>query len=84
MMNSKHRKNVTRNFEELTFKEQNHAMNRNALQFRRQIILHLRKATAEGRCTREVLKGRVRLLERIFGHYAEQIETPVISHKFKQ
>jgi hypothetical protein len=78
MFNSRHHKNVTKSFEELSFKEQNHALNRNALQFRRQIIVHLRKAKAEGRSTREVLKGRVRLLERIFGHYAEEIETPVI------
>jgi hypothetical protein len=76
MLHPKRHKTVTKNFEELTFTEQNHAMNRNALQFRKQLTAHLRKARAEGRCTKTVLKGRIRLLDRIFGHYAKEIETP--------
>ena len=79
MLNSRRHKNVSKNFEDMTFKEQNQAMNRNALQFRRQLIIHLRKAKADGRCTREVLNGRVRLLGRIFENHAKEIETPEIS-----
>lgn len=79
MLHPKRHKTVTKNFEELTFTEQNHAMNRNALQFRKQLNAHLRKARAEGHCTKTVLKGRIRLLDRIFGHYAKEIETPTIS-----
>ena len=63
----------------MTFKEQNHAMNRNALQFRRQLMLHLRKAKTDGQCTKTVLNGRVRLLGRIFGNYAKEIDTPSLS-----
>jgi hypothetical protein len=79
MLHPRRHKTVTKNFEELTFTEQNHAMNRNALQFRKQLTAHLRKARAEGHCTKTVLKGRIRLLDRIFGHYAKEIETPSIS-----
>jgi len=63
----------------MTFKEQNHAMNRNALQFRRQLIIHLRTAKAHGQCPKEVLNGRARLLRRIFDNHAKEIETPAIS-----
>jgi hypothetical protein len=79
MLNARRHKTVTKTFEELTFKEQNHAMNRNALEFRKQLTAHVRKAKAEGRCTKEVLTGRLRLLDRIFGHYANEIEKPGIS-----
>ena len=63
----------------MTFKEQNQAMNRNALQFRRQLMLHLRKAKADGQCTKEVLNSRVRLLGRVFGNYSKEIEAPALS-----
>ena len=79
MLNSRRHKTVTKSFEELTFREQNHAMNRNALQFRKQLTAHLRKAKAEGHCTATVLRGRLRPLDRIFGHYAKEIETPSIT-----
>jgi hypothetical protein len=79
MLNSRRHKNVSKNFEDMTFKEQNQAMNRNALQFRRQLIIHLRTAKADGRSTREVLNGRVRLLRRIFENHAKEIESPAIS-----
>jgi hypothetical protein len=76
MLNVRRHKTVTKTFEELTFKEQNHAMNRNALEFRKQLTAHVRKAKSEGRCAKEVLKGRLRLLDRIFGYYANDIEKP--------
>ena len=79
MLNSRRHKNVPKKFEDMTFKEQNHAMNRNALQFRRQLMLHLRKAKADGQCTKAVLNGRVRLLGRIFGNYSKEIEAPALS-----
>ena len=79
MLNSSRHKNVSKNFEDMTFQEQNHAMNRNALQFRRQLILHLRKAEADGRCTKEVLNRRIRLLGRIFDHHSKKLETPTTS-----
>jgi hypothetical protein len=79
MMNSKRHKTVSKSFEEMTFKEQNHAMNRNALQFRRQLAIHLRTAKADGRSTKEVLNGRVRLLRHVFKSHAKEIDTPAIS-----
>jgi hypothetical protein len=78
-MNSRRHKTATKSFEELTFKEQNHAMNRNALEFRKQLTAHVRKAKEEGHCTQKVLTGRLRLLDRIFGHYAHEIDKPAIS-----
>jgi hypothetical protein len=79
MLNSRRHKHVSKKFEDMTFKEQNHALNRNALQFRRQLMLHLRKAEADGQCKKTVLKGRVRLLGRIFGNYSKEIEAPALS-----
>jgi hypothetical protein len=73
MMNSRRHKTVSKNFEDMTFKEQNRAMNRNALQFRRQLIIHLRTAKADGQCPKEVLDGRVRLLGRLFEGHAKEI-----------
>ena len=83
MMNTKRHKTATKSFDELTFREQNLAMNRSAVEFRKQLTAHVRKAKAEGHCTKEVLKGRIRLLDRIFGHYAHEIETPAVlgSHR---
>jgi leucyl-tRNA synthetase len=79
MLNPRRHRTVTKSFEELTFKEQNQAMNRNFIQFRKQLQAHVQKAKTEGRCTKEVLKTRVRLLDRILGHYAEEIKKPAIS-----
>jgi hypothetical protein len=76
MLNSARHKNVSKNFEDMTFKEQNQAMNRNALQFRRQLIVHLRTAKADGRSAKEVLNGRVRLLGHIFENHFKEIEAP--------
>jgi hypothetical protein len=63
----------------MSFKEQNHAMNRTALQFRRQLAIHLRAAKSHGRCPKEVLNGRVRLLGRLFESHAREIETSASS-----
>ena len=84
MLSTRRHKTVIKSFEDLTFQEQNQAMNRNVLQFRKQLHAHVRKAKAEGRCTKEVLKSRVRLLDRIFGHYAKEIATPAISVSDRQ
>jgi hypothetical protein len=78
MLNQRRHKTATKSFDELTFEEQNHAMNRNALEFRTQLASHVRKAQAEGRCAKTILRGRLRLLDRIFGHYAKEIETPAV------
>ena len=79
MMNSKRHKTVSKNFEDMTFREQNHAMNRTALQFRRQLVIHLRAAKAHGRSPKDVLNGRVRLLGRLFESHAREIETSASS-----
>jgi len=60
----------------MSFKEQNHAMNRNALQFRRQLMIHLHRAKADGHCTKTVLDRRARLLGRVL----ENLKTAVGSH----
>lgn len=78
MLNQRRHKSVRKSFDELTFEEQNHAMNRNALEFRAQLASHVRKARAEGHCTKAVVRGRLRLLDRIFGPYAKEIESPAI------
>ena len=75
MLNVRRHKIVTKSFEDLTFKEQNQAMNRNALQFRKQLNAHVRKAKAEGHCEKEVVKGRIRLLNRILGHHAAELQS---------
>jgi hypothetical protein len=79
MVNSRRHKTVSKSFEDMTFKEQNHAMNRNALQFRRQLAIHLRTAKADGHSPKEVLNGRVRLLGHIFKNHAREIETTATS-----
>jgi len=78
MLNARRHKNVSKNFEDMTFKEQNQAMNRNALQFRRQLAIHLRTAKAHGQCPKEVLKGRHRLLRRILDNHTKEIETSAV------
>lgn len=64
-MDPRRHKGDTKTFEELTFQEQAKAMNMTALQFRKQLTAHLRKAAEEGRSTSEVLRTRLQLLERI-------------------
>jgi hypothetical protein len=76
MLTTRRHKTVSKSFEDMTFKEQNHAMNRNALQFRRQLIIHLRKAKADGHCTKTVLASRARLLGRVL----ENLKTSVAAH----
>jgi len=75
MTNSTRHKNAPKSFEDMSFKEQNQALNRNALQFRRQLTIHLRTAKANGRSPKEILNGRVRLLGHIFKNHAKEIET---------
>jgi hypothetical protein len=62
----------------MTFREQRHALNRNALQFRRQLGIHLRTAKAHGHSPKDVLNGRVRLLKRLFDSHTKEIETPAV------
>ena len=79
MTHSKRHKNVApRNFEDMTFTEQNRAINRTTLQFRRQLLIHLRTAKASGHCAKTVLNGRVRLLGRLFEKHADEIETSAV------
>jgi hypothetical protein len=74
MLNTQRHKTVSKkSFEDMTFKEQNHAINRTTLQFRRQLLIHLRTAKANGHCTKTVLNGRVRLLGRLFEKHAKEI-----------
>src|SRR5439155_25935765 len=61
------------------FREQNHAMNRHAIDFRRHLAIHLRTAKAHGHSPKEVLNGRVRLLQRLFDNHAREIETTASS-----
>lgn len=69
MNNIRRHQNDTKTFEELTFKEQAQAMNISAIRFRRQLDAHLRRANKEGRCEKDVLKGRLGLLEGILRTY---------------
>ena len=68
-MNPRRHKDDTKTFEELTFQEQSKAMNMTALQFRKQLTAHLRRADKEGRPRAEVLTGRLGLLQRILEKY---------------
>ena len=79
MLNSKRHKTASKSFEEMTFREQNYALNHNALQFRRQLAIHLRAAKAHGHSPKDVLNVRVRLLKRLFDRHAKEIETTAVS-----
>jgi hypothetical protein len=68
-VNPRRHKDDTKTFEELTFQEQAKAMNMTALQFRRQLTAHLRRAGEEGRPQAEVLSARLGLLQRILEKY---------------
>jgi len=76
MLTTKRHKNAPKSFEDMTFKEQSHALNRNALQFRRQLMSHLHKAKSDGHCTKEILDRRVRLLGRVL----ENLKASSASH----
>jgi hypothetical protein len=76
MLTTRRHKTVSKNFEDMTFKEQNHALNRNALQFRRQLTIHLHRAKVDGHCTKTVLDSRARLLGRLI----EKLKTATASH----
>jgi len=69
-MNPRRHKGDTKTFEELTFQEQAKAMNMTALQFRKQLTAHLRRADAEGRASQRIARSRLRLLERILQDFA--------------
>jgi len=57
-------------------------MNMNALQFRKQLQAHLRRAAEEGRSRREVLNARLDLLRNILGAYADELRESGISIHF--
>jgi hypothetical protein len=69
-MNPKRHKGDTKTFEELTFQEQTKTMNMTALQFRKQLTAHLRRAEAEGRASKRIVRTRLRLLESILQDFA--------------
>jgi hypothetical protein len=78
-VNPRRHQNDPKKFVELTFEEQVKAMNMNALQFRKQLEAHLRRADEEGRSRREVLNSRLNLLRSILEGYAEQAKEPTVS-----
>jgi hypothetical protein len=67
---SRRHKRDTRTFEELTFQEQAKTMNMTSLQFRKQLIAHLRRVEQEGRSPERVIRARLGLLERIISDFA--------------
>ncbi len=69
-MNPKRHKRDTKTFEELTFQEQAKTMNMTALQFRKQLAAHLRRAVEEDRDPQSIVRTRLRLLERIMEDFA--------------
>jgi hypothetical protein len=81
-MNPRRHQNDSKTFAELTFEEQVKAMNMNALQFRKQLQAHLRRAAEEGRSRREVLNARLDLLRNILDAYADEVNEPTISIHF--
>ena len=68
-MNPRRHKGDTKTFEELSFAEQVKAMNMTALQFRKQLNAHLRRAKAEDRDGDAILDKRLGLLEGILGDF---------------
>ena len=75
-MNQRRHQNDTKTFEELTFGEQIKAMNMTALQFRKQLTAHLRRADEEGRSRREVMNTRLNLLRRILDAFGADAKEP--------
>jgi len=78
-MNARRHKGDTKTFEELTFEEQAKAMNMTALQFRKQLTAHLRRANDEGKHEEDVLRTRLRLLENILAEHPKPVITAKIS-----
>jgi len=64
-------KDDTKTFEELTYNEQALAMNMTALQFRKQLAAHLRRAEQEDRVVEDVLRVRLGLLKKILDDFPE-------------
>ena len=64
-MQSRRHKGDTKTFEELTFQEQAKAMNMTALQFRKQLNAHLRRAEEEDRSRKAVIRSRLGPLKSI-------------------
>jgi hypothetical protein len=62
-------KNDTKTFDELTFEEQAKAMNMCALQFRKQLNAHLKRAVEEERQIQKVLRSRLDLLRSIINDH---------------
>jgi hypothetical protein len=56
----------------LTYNEQVLAMNMTALQFRKQLAAHLRRAQQEDREVEDVLRVRLGLLRKILDDFPEQ------------
>jgi hypothetical protein len=70
-VNHRRHKRDTKTFEEETFTEQAKTMNMTALQFRKQLEAHLRRADNEGRSRDAVLKRRLGLLRNILDRYQD-------------
>jgi len=70
-MNPRRHKHDTKTFAELTFGQQVLAMNMTALNFRRQLKAHLRRAVQQGMDREDVLRKRLDLLESILRDYPE-------------
>ena len=68
-MRQRRHKDDTKNFDELTYEEQAKSLNMAALQFRKRLDAHLRRADSEGRLRSEVLEKRLSLLEGILADY---------------
>ncbi len=58
-------KNRTKTFEELTFQEQAKVISMTALQFRKQLRAHLKRAKEEQRDVKQIREARLDLLRRI-------------------
>jgi len=69
-MNPRRHKRDTKTFDELTFQEQAKTTNLTALQFRKQLAAHLRRADEEGRASQRIVRTRLRLLERTLKDFA--------------
>jgi len=70
MNTRRHHQGDTKTFEELDFSEQAKAMS--ALQFRKQLDAHLRRASQEGKDEGDVLTKRLSLLENILADYRDR------------
>ena len=71
MATRRRHQNDMKTFEEETFKEQSLTMTATALNFRRELKAHLRRAKQEGRDVERVLRTRLGLLKKILADYPE-------------